>query len=122
METRSSTAGAEREEQFTQEEAQEFTRLLIRFVNAYGEKPRQQTDEDWLKGRFLVELPEMREADAADQSRRTIEAIREYDENLSSLQATWKHGRTTSEWFAKRVMDSGLPEEERIRRLVSQGD
>lgn len=117
METRSSTAGAVREEQFSQEEAQELTRLLTRFVNAYGEKPGKQTDEDWLKGRFLAELPEMGEADAADQSRRTIEAVREYDENLSSLRAAWKSGRTTSEWFAKRAVSSGLPEKELAERL-----
>lgn len=117
METRSSTAGAVREEQFTQEEARELTRLLTRFVNAYGEKPGEQTDEDWLKGRFLAELPEMGEADAADQSRRTIEAVREYDENLASLRAAWKSGRTTSEWFAKRAVSSGLPEKEFAERL-----
>lgn len=117
METKSNTAGAVREEQFTQEEAQELTRLLTRFVNAYGEKPGEQTDEDWLKGRFLAELPEMGEADAADQSRRTIEAVREYDENLASLRAAWKSGRTTSEWFAKRAVSSGLPEKELTKRL-----
>lgn len=117
METKSNTAGAARGEQFTQEEAQELTRLLTRFVNAYGEKPGEQTDEDWLKGRFLVELPEMEEVDAADQSRRTIEAVREYDENLASLRAAWKSGRTTSEWFAKQAVNSGLPEKELTERL-----
>lgn len=117
METRSSTAGVVREEQFTQEEARELTRLLTRFVNAYGEKPGEQTDEDWLKGRFLAELPEMEEADAADQSRRTIEAVREYDENLASLRAAWKSGRTTSEWFSKWAVSSGLPEKELAERL-----
>lgn len=117
METKSNTAGTVREEQFTQEEAHELTRLLTRFVNAYGEKPGEQTDEDWLKGRFLMELPEMGDADAADQSRRTIEAVREYDENLASLRAAWKSGRTTSEWFAKRAVSSGLPEKELAERL-----
>lgn len=117
METKSNIAGTEREKQFTQEEAQELTRLLIRFVNAYGEKPGGQTDEDWLKGRFLAELPEMGEVAAADQSHRTIEAVREYDENLASLRAAWKSGRTTSEWFAKRAVSSALPEKELTKRL-----
>lgn len=117
METKNNVAGAVREEQFTQEETQELTRLLTRFITAYEEKSGEQTDEDWLKGRFLEELPEMEEPDAADLSCRTIEVVREYDENLASLQAAWKHGRTTSEWFAKRAVSSGLPEKELTARL-----
>lgn len=117
MEIKNNTAGVVDTKQFTQEDAQELTRLMTRFVTAYGEKTEEQTDEDWLKDRFLSELPEMEELDAADLSRRTIEAIREYDENLTSLRAAWKSGRTTSEWFAKRTVGSELSKEELTDRL-----
>ena len=42
-------------------EAKELRGLLVRFLQEYGKKPQNMSDEDWLCQRFLVELPDMSE-------------------------------------------------------------
>ena len=49
------------------------------------------------------------EADDDDLGREAVEAIAEYDENLASLNAARAQGKTTQEWFAQHVQQSGLP-------------
>lgn len=89
--------------------AKELARLLGQFVTEYGQKPLEQSDAEWLAERLHTELPSLDEAACAVLGREAVEAIAEYDENLASLNAARAQGKTTQEWFAQHVQQSGLP-------------
>lgn len=97
-------------EGFSIHDARELKNLLVRFMKEYGKKPAEQSDEEWLKLRFLSEMPEMSEEEAAQLSSETVASIREYDENLASLKKAREEGRTSEEWFAEKAQEaaSGL--------------
>lgn len=98
------------EEVLSIEEAQELKQLLTRFIKAYGKKPPEQSDEEWLREMFLAELPKIGEEEAERLSRETVETVRQYDENLASLKEARAKGKTVDEWFADQSMKaaSGL--------------
>ncbi len=102
-------------------EAKALQKLLIRFMKEYGKKPAGQSDQEWLKGRFLAEMPEMGEAEADRLSRETVETIRQYDENLASLKDARKKGQTSEEWFAEKTQEAaaGLSAAAFTQRLSS---
>lgn len=87
-------------------EAREMRKLLSRFMKEYGKKKADVSDQEWLKGRFLAEMPEMSEADAEQLSRETIDAVNEYDQNLASLKNARAEGKTTEEWFADKSREA----------------
>lgn len=93
-------------EGFGIQEAKAMRKLLARFMKEYGKKPAGQSDQEWLKGRFLAELPEMDEAEAEKLSRETVEAVREYDRNLASLHESRAGGHTAEEWFAAKSQEA----------------
>lgn len=90
----------------SREDRQELTCLLNRFIDSYGEKPAVQTDEEWLRGRLMAELPELGADAAAAYSREMETSIRTYDEALSSLKQAHSRGKTTAEWFFRRTRQS----------------
>lgn len=91
-------------------EARELKKLLSRFMKEYGKKPKEQSDEEWLKQRFLAEMPDMSEEEAAALSHETVESVQEYDRNLASLKEARAKGKTAEEWFADKAQEaaSGL--------------
>lgn len=93
------------------QEARYLRKLLSRFMKEYGKKPVGQSDEEWLKLRFMAEIPELSEEEAAVLSNETVTAVHEYDNNLSSLHQARAKGKTAEEWFAEKSMEaaSGLP-------------
>lgn len=88
------------------DEARSLKRLLTRFMKEYGKKPAEQSDQEWLKARFLAEMPEMSEEEAEALSRETVKTIYQYDENLKSLKSARKKGQTSEEWFAEKTQES----------------
>ena len=89
-------------------EAKELRGLLVRFLQEYGKKPQNMSDEDWLCQRFLVELPDMSEDEARKLSRETLSAVQEYDRNLASLMAARAQGSTAEEWFAEKSREAAV--------------
>ncbi len=88
------------------DEARSLKRLLTRFMKEYGKKPAEQSNQEWLKARFLAEMPEMSEEEAEALSRETVKTIYQYDENLKSLKSARKKGQTSEEWFAEKTQES----------------
>lgn len=106
---------------FSISEAKDLKKLLIRFMKEYSKKPAAQSDQAWLKARFLAEMPEMSEEEAERLSRETVEMIRQYDENLASLKDARKKGLTSEEWFAEKTQEAatGLSAAAYAQRLNS---
>lgn len=93
-------------EGFGVQEAKTLKKLLSRFMKEYGKKPAEQSDQEWLKGRFLAEMPEMGEEKAEKLSQETVAAVCEYDKNLTSLRAARAKGKTSDEWFADKTQEA----------------
>ena len=89
-------------------EAKELKQLLTRFLREYGKKPQELSDEDWLRQRFLEELPDMSEDEASALSSETLASVQEYDRNLSSLMAARAQGSTAEEWFAEKSREAAV--------------
>ncbi len=85
--------------------------ILADFVEGYTEKPEKQTDEEWLQGRLLAQLPELSADLAASQSREAVEAIHVYDKNLESLLKARKQNKTSIQWFVEHVRKSSAGKE-----------
>jgi len=107
------------EDFMTAKEARELKRLLARFMKEYGRKPAAQSDEAWLKDRFLAELPGLSEEDAEAMSRETVASIAEYDRHLASAKEARAQGKTAQEWFADQAQlaASGMSAAEYAARL-----
>lgn len=103
------------------ENRQELDHILDRFVKTYTEKSEEQTDEEWLRGRLLTELPELSEDIANRQSQEAVKAIQAYDENLASLLQARSRGKTDAEWFSEHMQQSfaGIPDAEYTARLTT---
>ena len=104
---------------FGLDEARELKQTLVRFLQEYGKKPAELSDEDWLCQRFLSELPDMEEQEARGTNRETFESIQEYNQNLASLRAARAQGSTAEEWFADKSREaaSGVSAVEFGRRM-----
>lgn len=92
-------------------EARNLKKLLTRFIKEYSKKPAAQSDEEWLKFRFMAELPELSEEEAEKLSAETVASVHEYNDNLTSLKNARKSGKTSEEWFAEKSQEAavGLP-------------
>ena len=93
-------------EGFGIEEAKGLRSLMVRFMKEYEKKPEDQSDQEWLKQRFLDEMPEMDEAEAERLSQETVETVSQYNKNLSSLKEAREKGKTTEEWFAEKSFEA----------------
>ena len=89
-------------------EARELKKLLVRFIKEYGKKPAEQSDQEWLKLRFMAEMPELSEEEATALSQETVTSVREYNENLASLKEAKKSGKTAEEWFAEKSQEAAV--------------
>ena len=89
-------------------DAKELKRLLTRFMKEYAKKPAELSDQEWLKGRFLAELPDMSEEEAEQLSRDTVSSIQEYNNNLASLHEARAQGKTSDEWFAEKAQEASV--------------
>lgn len=93
-------------EGFGIEEAKGLRSLMVHFMKEYEKKPDDQSDQEWLKQRFLDEMPEMDEAEAERLSQETVEAVLQYNKNLNSLKKAREKGKTTEEWFAEKSFEA----------------
>lgn len=91
---------------FNEQEAKALKETLVRFIREYGKKSESQSDHDWLKERFLAELPDLSEEEAERLSSETLDEIAAYDQNLASLHSARAQGKTAEEWFAEKSQEA----------------
>ena len=90
-------------EELTEKEAREFKKLLSKFVKFYANKPVDISDKDWLKQQFIQELPDLTEEQADKLATETVDSIKEYDENLESVNKAAKQGVSKEQWMANSI-------------------
>lgn len=90
-------------EGLTEKEAKEFKVLLAKFVKSYSQKEQEVSDVEWLSAEFKDSMPELSEEEAKKMAEDTVSAVTEYDENLASLNAECKQGKSKEQWLADKV-------------------
>lgn len=90
-------------EELTKEEAKEFKKLLAKFIKSYAKKAEDISDKDWLRGQFMQELPEITEEQADKLAVEAVESIKEYDENLKSINDSAKKGINKEQWLTDHI-------------------
>ena len=90
-------------EELTEKEAREFKKLLSKFVKSYAKKTEGLSDKDWLKQQFMQELPDLTEEQADKLASETVDSIKEYDDNLESVNKAAKQGINKEQWLANNI-------------------
>lgn len=90
-------------EELTEKEAREFKKLLTKFIKAYSKKTEDVSDKDWLKQQFMQELPELTDEQAEKLAIETVDSVKEYDENLASVNKAAKQGVSKEQWMANNI-------------------
>lgn len=92
----------------TEKEAKEFKKLLSKFVKSYSQKKEGVSDEEWLAKQYKAEMPEITDEQARKMAKETIDAIVEYDKNLSSLNDECSKGKSKERWFVDKVSEASV--------------
>lgn len=90
-------------EELTEKEAKQFKELLSKFIKSYSKKDETVSDEEWLKQQFQDELPDITEEQAEKLAEETVDAIKEYDANLQSINESAKRGVSKEQWMAEHI-------------------
>lgn len=90
-------------EGLSEKEAREFKTLFTKFIKAYAKKDKEMSDREWLSKQFREELPELTDEATDKMASETIDAIKEYDDNLKDLNEACKHGETKENWFVGKA-------------------
>ena len=90
-------------EGLSEQEAKEFKKLLTKFVKSYAKKKQDVSDVEWLTSEFKDSMPKLSEEEANKMAVETIDSVREYDENLASLNTACKQGKSKEQWLADKV-------------------
>lgn len=93
-------------ENLTAKEAKELKKLLSKFIKSYSAKDESVTDFEWLKKQFKEELPELSDEKAEEMAANTFAAIKEYDENLKSINDAAKQGINKEQWLAGKISNA----------------
>ena len=90
-------------EELTEKEAREFKKLLSKFIKSYSKKDDSISDKEWLKRQFKEELPDITEEQAEKLAEETVDSIKEYDDNLKSINESAKRGMSKEQWMAEHI-------------------
>ena len=90
-------------EGLSEQEAKEFKKLLTKFMKSYSAREQGVSDVEWLAGEFKAHMPEISDEEAKKMAEDTVDSVKEYDENLASLNAECKQGKSKEQWFADKV-------------------
>lgn len=93
-------------DEISQQDAIELKRLLSKFVASYTHKSSTETDQEWLKAQFIEELPELGEKKAEQMAQDAVNAIQEYDQNLTDLNDAAREGTSKEQWLANRIAEA----------------
>lgn len=89
-----------------EKEIKEFYKLLSKFMKSYKIKNKDLNDTEWLKKELIEELPNIREEEAEKLSIETITSIKEYDDNLKSINEACKKGINKEKWLEDKVSET----------------
>jgi hypothetical protein len=114
----------ETKEPITRQEAKTVRDMFKKYLKYYKEKDESMTDEEWLEWLFKTEIPNISEEEAKADSKEIVDSIKEYDENLESVNEAAKRGVSKESWLADKIQESvvGMSVQEYGRRLQGFDD
>lgn len=89
----------------TEEEANEASKMIQKFVGDYSKKDKELTDEAWLEKKLKEELPEKSEEEIGRISSEIIDSIHEYESNYEDVSQAAKNGIESNQWFSEKVAE-----------------
>ena len=90
-------------EELTEKDAKEIKELLSKFMKSYSKKEDDVSDKDWLKQQFIKELPNISEEEAEKFAKETVDSVKEYDDNLESVNNAAKQGISKEQWMVNNI-------------------
>lgn len=91
-----------------EEEARIIKELFAKYLRSYKEKDVSVSDKEWLEQLFKSELPEVREEEAKHDAEEIVDAIKEFDGNLRSLNEAAQKGVSKESWLAEKIQESSV--------------
>lgn len=95
-------------EGFGEEEAKAMRPIMQRFLDSYAQKPKDMTDEEWLRQRLAEELTEKSEEEIREMAHEIVEGVEKCDKRLASINAACDSGKKKEEWFLETVQEAAI--------------
>jgi len=95
-------------EYINEQEARTLKELFAKYLRLYKEKDVSVSDKEWLEQLFKSELPEVKEEEAKHDAEEIVDAIKEFDGNLRSLNEAAQKGVSKESWLADKIQESSV--------------
>jgi len=95
-------------EYINEQEARTIKELFAKYLRSYKEKDVSVSDKEWLEQLFKSELPEVKEEEAKHDAEEIVDAIKEFDGNLRSLNEAAQKGVSKESWLAEKIQESSV--------------
>nr|WP_294489870.1 hypothetical protein [uncultured Anaerosporobacter sp.] len=95
-------------EYINEQEARTLKELFAKYLKSYKEKDVSVSDKEWLEQLFKSELPEVKEEEAKNDAEEIVDAIKEFDGNLKSLNEAAQKGVSKESWLAEKIKESSV--------------
>lgn len=89
----------------TQEEADEASNMIEKFVRDYSKKDADLADEVWLEEKLKSELPEKSEEELHKMTLEIIDSVREYNSNYEDACNAEKKGIESDKWLSNKISE-----------------
>lgn len=76
---------------------------LNSFITSYSERSRETSFSGWLEQKLQQEIPNLSQEASKKMTGEIIQAVAEYDNTLSDLNAAVESGQSADEWFAEKL-------------------
>lgn len=94
-------------EGFDEEKAtREVGPIFGRFYKSYATKPQELGIQEWLFARLKEELPDREDSYIERVSNDIVDGVRNFDDNLKSLDASCERGLSKEQWLANSLEQS----------------
>ena len=94
-------------EGFDEEKAtREAGPIFGRFYKSYATKPQELDIQEWLFARLKEELPDREDSYIERVSNDIVDGVRNFDDNLKSLDASCERGLSKEQWLANSLEQS----------------
>ena len=91
---------------FSQEQAEQLSSVMRRFIASYSNKADTVSDNEWLKQELMKELPEISAEEAERLSGDSIREIARFDRDLRGIDEAVSRGETKESWFAAKLQEA----------------
>lgn len=95
-------------EYINEQEARTLKELFAKYLKSYKEKDVSISDKEWLEQLFKSELPEVKEEEAKHDAEEIVDAIKEFDGNLKSVNEAAQKGVSKENWLAEKMQEASV--------------